>query len=256
MISNEELTGSILSAFYEVHRELGHGFLEASEQLVEREDLRPVGVLDPRRLVVHRGDRVKLVRLAQLQPVRGVEGADVGAVGQIPEAGVVARKAGRRCEADELAVARHEAMAKRRRDAGEKELVSVGRACVLAVALVAIWLAYDPENTILGLVANAWAGFGAAFGPVVILALTWKRLTRDGALAGILVGAATVLFWIYAPVLSGGAALSSLIYEIVPGFLLGGLAAILVSLAGSPPPESVVRTFDESQAELRAARAL
>lgn len=142
-----------------------------------------------------------------------------------------------------------------RREAGQRELVTVGRACVLVVALVAIWLAYNPDNTILGLVANAWAGFGAAFGPVVILSLTWKRLTRNGALAGIIVGAATVLFWIYAPVLGDGAALSSLLYEIVPGFILGGLAAILVSLASPRPPETVLRTFEESQAELRAARA-
>ena len=142
-----------------------------------------------------------------------------------------------------------------RRDASQTELVTVGRICVVVVALVAIWLAYDPENTILGLVANAWAGFGAAFGPVVILALTWPRFTRNGALAGILVGAATVLFWIYAPVLEGGETLSSIVYEIVPGFLLGGLAAILVSLAGPRPPESVVRTFEESEAEVREARA-
>jgi SSS family solute:Na+ symporter/sodium/proline symporter len=140
-----------------------------------------------------------------------------------------------------------------RRDAGQGELVTVGRLCVLLVALVAILLAYDPENTILGLVANAWAGFGAAFGPLVILSLTWKGLTRNGALAGIVVGAATVLFWIYAPVLADGAALSSIIYEIVPGFILGGLAAILVSLAGARPPESVLRTFDESDSEFRAA---
>ena len=140
-----------------------------------------------------------------------------------------------------------------RRDAGQKELVTVGRACVLLVALVAILLAYDPENTILGLVANAWAGFGAAFGPLVILSLTWKRMTRNGALAGIVVGAVTVLVWIYAPVLDGGATLSSLVYEIVPGFVLGGLAAILVSLADASPPAAVVRTFEESDAELRSA---
>jgi SSS family solute:Na+ symporter/sodium/proline symporter len=140
-----------------------------------------------------------------------------------------------------------------RREASQRELVTVGRICVLLVALVAIWLAYDPDNTILGLVANAWAGFGAAFGPVVILSLTWQRLTRNGALAGILVGAATVLFWIYAPVLAEGAALSSLVYEIVPGFALSGLAAILVSLVGPRPPQSVLRTFEESEAELRAA---
>ena len=142
-----------------------------------------------------------------------------------------------------------------RREAGQGELVAVGRASVLVVALLAVWLAYDPENSILGLVANAWAGFGAAFGPVIILALTWKRLTRNGALAGILAGATTVLFWIYAPVLTGGEALSSLIYEIVPGFVLGGLAAIVVSLAGPPPSEEVVRTFEESEEERRRLTA-
>ena len=141
-----------------------------------------------------------------------------------------------------------------RRDASQKELVTIGRLSVLAVALAAIVLALDPESSILGLVANAWAGFGAAFGPIVILSLTWKRMTRDGALAGMVVGAVTVLIWIYAPLLADGATLSSLVYEMVPGFLLSGLAAILVSLAGSPPPPEVVRTFEESQAELAAAR--
>jgi len=142
-----------------------------------------------------------------------------------------------------------------RRDAGQRELVTVGRISVLLVALVALWLASDPGNTILGLVANAWAGFGAAFGPVVILSLTWKRLTRDGALAGIIVGAASVLFWIYAPVLPNGAALTSVLYELVPGFLLGGLAAVAVSIAGRSPPESVLRNFEESDAALRAELA-
>jgi SSS family solute:Na+ symporter/sodium/proline symporter len=143
-----------------------------------------------------------------------------------------------------------------RRDASQKELVTVGRLSVLLVALVAIFLAYDPENTVLGLVGNAWAGFGAAFGPLVILSLTWKRLTRDGALAGIVVGAATVLFWIYAPVLEDGKALSSVIYEIVPGFVLGTLSAVLVSLAGQQPTESVLGTFQASEAaRLDAAAA-
>jgi len=142
-----------------------------------------------------------------------------------------------------------------RRSASQAELVTVGRASVLLVSLVAIWLAYDPDNTILGLVANAWAGFGAAFGPVVILSLTARWLTRNGALAGILVGAATVLFWIYMPVLENGAAMSSILYEIVPGFILGGLAAVLVSLAGPRPPESVLRTFNESEAERRVLSA-
>lgn len=142
-----------------------------------------------------------------------------------------------------------------RREATQKELVLVGRICVVLVALVAIALAWNPDTSILGLVANAWAGFGAAFGPVVILSLTWKRMTRNGALAGMILGAATVLFWIYAPVLAGGAALSSVIYEMVPGFLICLFAAVLVSLLDKPPPEEVVATFEESAAELRAARA-
>ena len=142
-----------------------------------------------------------------------------------------------------------------RRDASQKELVTVGRISVVLVSLVGIVLALDPNNSILGLVANAWAGFGAAFGPIVLLSLTWKRMTRNGALAGMVLGAATVLFWIYAPVLEGGAALTSLIYEMVPGFLVCGTAAIVVSLLGAPPPASVVRTFEDSEAERRGAPA-
>ena len=141
-----------------------------------------------------------------------------------------------------------------RREASEKELVLVGRLSVLVVALAAISLALDPDNNVLGLVANAWAGFGAAFGPIVILSLTWKRMTRNGALAGMIMGAVTVLFWIYAPVLPDGEALTSLVYEMVPGFLICTVTAVVVSLLDRPPPESVVRTFEVAQAERRGAR--
>jgi sodium/proline symporter len=142
-----------------------------------------------------------------------------------------------------------------RREASQKELVLVGRMSVVVVALVALVLAWNPNSSILRLVANAWAGFGAAFGPIVILSLVWNRMTRNGALAGMVLGAATVLFWIYAPVLDGGVVLSSLIYEMVPGFLICGTAAIVVSLLDKPPPPTVLRTFEESVAELREARA-
>ena len=98
----------------------------------------------------------------------------------------------------------------------------------------------------LGLVSNAWAGFGAAFGPLVILSLTWKRMTRNGALAGMIVGAVTVLVWIYAPVLADGQTLSqgSGVYEIVPGFILSWLAIWLVSMMGKPPSEDIQSTFE------------
>ena len=141
-----------------------------------------------------------------------------------------------------------------RRGASQKELVLVGRLAVLAVALAAIGLAYNPDNNVLGLVANAWAGFGAAFGPLIILSLTWKRMTRNGALAGMITGAAVVLFWIFAPVLPSGAALTTVLYEMVPGFILSALAIVGVSLMGKAPAGEVAATFDRVQVMLDAAK--
>ncbi|PTB86040.1 sodium:proline symporter, partial [Pseudidiomarina aestuarii] len=138
-----------------------------------------------------------------------------------------------------------------RRDASDRELVRVGRISVLVVSLVAIYLAWDPDSTILGLVANAWAGFGAAFGPVIILSLYWKRMNRHGALAGMLIGAATVLFWIYAPVLADGQTLSSVVYEIIPGFILCTFAIVVVSLLTAPPIQSQQDTFAEMEKRLK-----
>src|SRR3546814_4047628 len=83
-----------------------------------------------------------------------------------------------------------------RREAGEREVVTVGRLSIVAVAAVAMLLAQNPNGSVLKLVANAWAGFGAAFGPVILLALMWPRMTRGGALAGMLSGAAVVILWI------------------------------------------------------------
>lgn len=117
-----------------------------------------------------------------------------------------------------------------RKNASQKELVTIGRLSVLVVSLAAIALAFDRSSNILSLVGNAWAGFGAAFGPIIILSLYWQKLSREGALAGMIVGALTVLFWLYAPIQIGGQSLSAIIYEIVPGFILSGLAAMSVSL--------------------------
>ena len=113
--------------------------------------------------------------------------------------------------------------------ASDKELVWVGRATVAGIALIALLLARDPETTVLGLVSYAWGGFGAAFGPIIILSLFWKRMTRWGAVAGIVVGALTVLIW---KPLSGG--LFDM-YEILPGFILCTLATVVVSLLDRPP---------------------
>lgn len=129
--------------------------------------------------------------------------------------------------------------------ATDKQLVFVGRLSVLLVAIVAVFLAYDRNSSILSLVSNAWAGFGAAFGPLVIMSLYWKKMNKQGALAGMLTGAFTVLFWIYAPITIGGQSLSSVMYEIVPGFILATIAIIVVSKLTGSPDKGVENMFDE-----------
>ncbi|MFD1796731.1 sodium/proline symporter PutP [Paracoccus aurantiacus] len=109
-----------------------------------------------------------------------------------------------------------------KRDATDRELVTVGRIAVLLVGLVAVVIASNPDAQVLGLVSNAWAGFGAAFGPLIILALTWKRMTGAGAVAGLIVGAVVVGVWIML-------GLSSTLYEIVPGFIAAWIAIVVVS---------------------------
>jgi sodium/proline symporter len=126
-----------------------------------------------------------------------------------------------------------------RRAASERELVTVGRLSVALVSIVAGVLALDPDNSILDLVGNAWAGFGAAFGPVILFSLLWRRTTRSGALAGMVAGAVTVVAWI----VSG---LGATLYEIVPGFTAASLATWLVSLATEAPSERVEATFDSA----------
>lgn len=118
-----------------------------------------------------------------------------------------------------------------RKNASERELVWIGRIAVAGIALIATLLATNPESTVLELVSYAWAGFGAAFGPIVLLSLFWKGLTRNGALVGIVLGALTVIIW--GGMLEGGI---FDLYEIVPGFILNLVGAIVVSMMGKPAP--------------------
>jgi sodium/proline symporter len=131
------------------------------------------------------------------------------------------------------------------KDASDKQQVLVGRISVAIVALVAIYLAYDRDSSILSLVSNAWAGFGAAFGPVIIGSLYWKKMTRNGALLGMITGAATVLLWIYAPIKVDGQSLSSLMYEIVPGFILCSLVIFIVSQVFPQSDSGILAKHDE-----------
>ena len=126
-----------------------------------------------------------------------------------------------------------------RKHASQQELVWVGRLMVLAISVLAIFLASNPNSKVLGLVAYAWAGFGAAFGPLVILSLFWRRMTRNGALAGIIVGAVTVIVW--------KNTLGELgLYEIVPGFIFSMISIIVVSLLDRKPDQDTLARFDQA----------
>ncbi|MGD9698049.1 sodium/proline symporter PutP [Acinetobacter sp.] len=134
-----------------------------------------------------------------------------------------------------------------RKNATQKELVWVGRLMVLLIALLAIWMAGNPESKVLGLVAYAWAGFGAAFGPLIILSLFWRRMTLNGALAGMLVGAVVVILW---KNLLGNTG----VYEIIPGFIASIIAIVVVSLLGKAPSAEVTTRFDEGDRLYKASK--
>lgn len=120
----------------------------------------------------------------------------------------------------------------------QMHLVWVGRVIVVVLALLALLLAQDPESSVLDLVAYAWAGFGAAFGPVMILSLFWRNMNRAGAIAGILTGACTVVIW---KQLSGGV---FDIYEMLPGFIISLVSIVLVSKFTRPPDAKVLEMYD------------
>ncbi|TVP84907.1 MAG: sodium/proline symporter PutP [Alkalicoccus sp.] len=130
-----------------------------------------------------------------------------------------------------------------RKNASQKELVMVGRIGVLAVAGVALLLAQDPDSTVLELVSYAWAGLGATFGPLVLFSLFWKRMTRNGALAGMISGGGTVLIWVQ--IQAGG--LFDL-YELVPGFIISSLMIILFSYIGPAPTKAMEDDFEKARA--------
>ena len=110
---------------------------------------------------------------------------------------------------------------------------------VVVIALVALFIALNPDSgTIMDLVENAWGVFGAAFGPVILLSLFWRRLTFKGAAAGIVIGAAVDILWLIFMSYTE-------LYEIVPGFILGFAAALIVSWLDKAPDQEVTALFDK-----------
>ncbi|UJF16856.1 sodium/proline symporter PutP [Vibrio sp. SS-MA-C1-2] len=128
--------------------------------------------------------------------------------------------------------------------ASQTEIVFVGRAAVVGLSLIALVLAMEPDSSVLGLVSYAWAGFGAAFGPVIILSLYWRRMNRFGAIAGVVIGGVTIVVW---KQLTGGI---FDLYEIVPGMLFATIGIIATSLLTGEPDEAVKARYDRYETRL------
>ncbi len=129
-----------------------------------------------------------------------------------------------------------------RKNASDKELVFFGRMAVLTISVIACLLALGGENkTILGLVAYAWAGFGASFGPVILLSLYWRKMTNWGAIVGMLAGATTVIIWKNIDL-----QITRDVYEIIPGFIVNLIVIIAISLFTYQRDEAIEKEFDTS----------
>jgi sodium/proline symporter len=126
-----------------------------------------------------------------------------------------------------------------RPQASEKELLMVSRGAVIAIALLAMVIASDRGSRVLDLVSYAWAGFGAAFGPVIVFSLFWRSMTAASAIAGMIVGAVTVVVWSN---MSGG--LFEL-YEIVPGFALASVVIVIITMLKPATDAQALNTFEE-----------
>jgi sodium/proline symporter len=129
-----------------------------------------------------------------------------------------------------------------RKDASDKETLTVSRVTVLVITVIAIFLAMDPNSSIFDIVSYAWAGFGASFGPVVLASLFWRKASRNGALAAMIGGFLTVVVW---KQLSGGL---FDVYELLPGFIVSSILMVVFSLLEKHPDEEMLAEFDHFMA--------
>lgn len=135
---------------------------------------------------------------------------------------------------------------KKGKNLNEKKVLWLSRIVVIVVAAIAFFIAWDPNSSIMTLVSDAWAGFGAAFGPVVVLSLFWKKTNKAGALCGIIAGALTVIIWDYIPFISGqtiGEATG--LYSLIVGFAVGLIAVVIGTHAGKPATPEMLQEFED-----------
>jgi sodium/proline symporter len=132
------------------------------------------------------------------------------------------------------------------KNATDKQLLMLSRGAVLVIAVMAYFLALNPENSVMGLVSYAWAGLGAAFGPAILISLYWKRMTANGAVAGIITGGAVVIIWgsfLKDKLLV--AADGTQVYELLPAFIISSIVIVVVSLLSKKPDEKVIADFEK-----------
>ena len=124
----------------------------------------------------------------------------------------------------------------------DKTAMSIARITVIAIAVIGIFLARDPNSSVFRIVSFAWAGFGATFGPVVLLALFWRRSNKWGALAGMISGGVMIFVWKFGIAKLGGA---FNIYELLPAFIIACIFNVVVSLLTPAPDEEITKVFDQ-----------
>ncbi len=147
-----------------------------------------------------------------------------------------------------------------KKEAGERLLVNVSRITVVVVTVIATLIASDQNSSVFGIVQYAWAGFGATFGPIILISLFWRRVNLTGAIAGVVTGGVVVLVWKNLAAIVGmfsGIEASSVVlpdflrvYELLPGFILSGIAIVIVTLLTKEPDKTITDTFDTVQIEL------
>lgn len=133
-----------------------------------------------------------------------------------------------------------------KKDASDKTALLVGRIAVIVVAAIAFVIALDPKSSIMSLVSDAWAGFGASFGPIILLSLFWKRFNLAGAVSGMITGFVTVIVWDYLPLVNGGTIYAATnLYSLVVGFALALVVAVIVTLVTKAPSQEIQDEFDQ-----------
>ena len=131
------------------------------------------------------------------------------------------------------------------KNASDKTVMIISRATVVVIAIISIFIAWNPDSSIFEIVSFAWAGFGAAFGPVILFSLFWKRTTLYGALAGMISGGISIFVWKFLVAKYIGKYISILnIYELLPAFIIASLAIVIVSLLGKEPSKEIQDQFD------------